>query len=247
MIVHDIAHVLKFNDLFYSFLQLHEVGFTFMAARRKYDVSLTKNLGGLDRSLVTGHTDLPKALQKFDKVYLQDTGAPIENHAKAYYASLNPRCTKMAAVDLAKEILDDLCSVSQPSNYHRVPSRYLTLVHQSCARKLYKGLDIDDKGFLPKVLDALGEFNVIPYCVIETRGGYHVILHHKSLSKRNTSECDCNSQRCKHQMTFGEYIHKVILQWKRDGNKQAVEFMKDPSSPIPGTFQGGFPVHFLTP
>lgn len=248
MIVHDEAQVLKFNELFYSDFQMHECGFFFMAARKKYDNTLEQSLGALDRRLITDNESILDILQKFDKSYYsQRSGALIEDRAKVYYGSLNPRCTKTAAAELSKQIIDDLINNNTKiSPYHRLPSQYLTLVHQSCARKLYKGLDVDHKDFLPQILKMLQEFSVDPYCIIETFGGYHVILHHKSLSAVDTTECTClTGQRCNHKMTLGEYIHRVVLKWKTDNGQQAVEFMKNPGSPIPGTFQGGFPVHFL--
>lgn len=242
LIVHDEEQVKQFHRLFFGCLKTHECGYIFMAARKKYEPLLSCNLGCLDRKILQSNEDMTTALDSFNREYNQKNGMIVPDTARAYYATLNPRCTKAAASTLMKSMIDDFTTDQNNQKlFYKIPSQFLTLVHQNCARKLYKGLDVDDKTFLPEVMATLSVYNVEPVCIIETRGGYHVILNHASLGATSNN----NGSLAHRKMTLGEFIHKVIVTWRRTGDKQAVEYMKDPNSPIPGTYQGGFPVRFV--
>jgi hypothetical protein len=76
-------------------------------------------------------------------------------------------------------------------------------------------IDIDGKELYPKVAEFLKEIDEQPAAVIETHGGYHVLL--------NKSE--------KTSLLFKEF--------------SSIHTMGDIFCPIPGTYQGGFPVRFV--
>ncbi len=77
-------------------------------------------------------------------------------------------------------------------------------------------VDIDDKKDLKEVLEFLKENNITPVANIETRGGYHLLLNANN---------------------------RVELVFEKFGKKHTIG---DISCPVPGTYQGGFPVRFVS-
>lgn len=248
--IYDISQVKKFQNLFLDNHKVNESAIIYVAARKKYDKSLPKNIGLMNRTLITkDDEDLSDHItNQMDKEYYDDNGKIISKNALAVYMCINPRDIKEAAANLAKYIITAL--LKNTTNLHLIPSEFRTIVQQTVSRKLYTVLDVDSKKIYPQVIVELNKYNILPYCVLETRGGYHVILNQKDLNNIRDIVCDCAKQpRCEHVMTFGEYMHKVMLHWKNieEPDKAAVECAKDPYSPIPGTYQGGFPVKLIYP
>lgn len=248
--IYDIAQIKKFQNLFLNNHIVNESAILYVAARKKYDKSLISNIGLMNRTLVTKDDgDLSCHIKdKLDKDYYENSGKTINKNALAVYMCINPRNTKEAAANLAKYIITALMKNS--TNLHLIPSEFRTIVQQTLSRKLYTVLDVDSKLVYPNVMEELKKYEIQPCCIIETRGGYHVILNHKDLDRIKRFSCECPKQpRCEHVMTFGEYLHKIMLKWtdKDDADKAVVECAKDPFSPIPGTMQGGFPVKMIYP
>jgi hypothetical protein len=221
-----------------------ECVYMYMCGRKKYDPSLGTKYGCLNRALLHPGADfLENVNHLWAQQYKTDHGVPITGSALACYTGLNARDTRKAAAKLAKSILDSLEDPTDKPPYYNIPSQFKTLVHGTpdCKSRFWCVLDIDEKSFLTRVQAVLEQYDIEPRCIIETRGGYHVVLHTASLSRPLLKGAVNEGGR-----TFGEYLHKHMLGWKQtdDPSKSAVEFMKDPFSPVPGTRQGGFLVRF---
>jgi hypothetical protein len=246
--IYDIEEIKKFQKLFLDNQGINESAIIYISARKKYDNSI-KNIGLMNRTILTkDDEDLSDhLLNNINKEFYDDDGKIINKNALAIYMSINPRDTRTGAADLAKYIIDAL--LKNNTDLHLIPSKFRTIVQKSISKKLYTVLDVDTKNIYPDVINILNKYDIKPYCIIETRGGYHITLNHKDLGNlRYNTICECSKKvRCKHIMTFGEYLHKIMVTWKNDDdpNKAAVECAKDPYSPIPGTLQGGFPVKFI--
>jgi hypothetical protein len=248
MMIEDIASAERFAAMFCSNFGKDECGFAYMCARKKYDPSLQNGrYGSLDRALIYPDekmTDVVCKLMQQEHYTKNDT--LISKDALICYASLNTRSTKKAAVTLAKYIIDSIADTSKDAKFHTLASRFKTLVHASTGSHLWCTLDVDHKSFLPQVMTMLADYSVTPCCTIETRGGYHVVVPRSSLSNKTVGDDEKLAVR-EGRRTFGEFVYKHMSKWEHpdDPSKEAVQFMKDGFSPVPGTRQGGFLVRFV--
>ncbi len=250
--IYNIEQVKLFQSLFMNNHNKDESSIIYVAARKKYDQSLSKNIGLTNRTIITNKDILHDIINSnFDKTYFTDNKEKINSNALAVYMSINPRNTRLAAANLSKHIIDSLVETKKKIDYHLIPSKFRTIVQQTCTNKPFSVLDVDNKEYYNQILDILKTYDIQPYAIIETHGGYHIVLHHKNLSnliKNNNCDCEKNT-RCEHIMSFGEYVHKIMLKWVDNNNpdKAVVEYHKDPYSPVAGTYQGGFPVKLIYP
>ena len=60
---------------------------------------------------------------------------------------------------------------------------FLSKIYEHRNEKKYVILDIDKKELFKEVLTKVKEQEIDIYCIIETRGGYHMILEKNKLTK----------------------------------------------------------------
>jgi hypothetical protein len=75
-------------------------------------------------------------------------------------------------------------------------------------------------------------------CVVETHGGYHVVMDNIFLPKSEKSKLWKEFNKPEYKFEGTDVRGKKIT-------KSYVDVRSDPSPPIPGTIQGGFNVRFI--
>lgn len=145
---------------------------------------------------------------------LKDIDAPQES--LALYLNPNPRNLKRATFDGIIKLTELLKSDNKNFNPH---SELMSCIQRSIGRKIYLDFDIDDKKF---DLEQLKTF-INPNClsIVETRGGYHVLVKLSEVEKE-------------YKKSF--YNNIVSL---------GVDQTGDQLLPVPGCTQGGFTPKFI--
>ena len=222
-LIYDEEQVKRFARLIDTENGIHEV---FIMARKKYDESkegMKNNKSGFMSPKYFYGYDANSYLhivQNYEKRignYLDKEGNPYPDNTLVVYSTTNPRCGKKAANKFMKEIMDNLFAENQESCgiFNSLDKRLHSCIMSSKDKTKFITIDIDNKSEYNEVLEYLKSIDLLPEAVIETHGGYHVLLPvNKSLN-----------------LVFEKFSKKHT--------------MGDISCPIPGTFQGGFPVRFV--
>lgn len=138
-------------------------------ARKKYD---TTGLLKADRSqLKRGMSNKEMLMQKIEELDRQyySKGKPIPDDTLALYIHPNPRSFKKANIKLLKDIADNIAK----DNWQNPKSMALNALQTAKAKSVYIDFDVDSKDVDLSVLD-----KIVPsaYDVVETRGGYHILV-----------------------------------------------------------------------
>lgn len=236
-LVYDPSQVERFEKLFYNGTDNPETHLVCMCARRKYFDSLRirkpffkKELfftkSRFEGSPQESRTLYARSLLQLVRThevptdcYVDDYNQQIPTSALVLYASLNPRHTRQAAKAVGEFILSE---AFMGSDFFNLVNKVKSETQKTALEKRYITLDLDEKHLLEKLRPELEERKFPKPVIIETRGGYHLIY---------TSTTLTSSMK---QFLF------------RDLNKRdKIDVLGDPFCPIPGTLQGGFPVHFV--
>lgn len=209
-------------------LEKDEVLLLSLAVRGKYCPGVESS-GAFLNSMVLRNNDINDIMLKIrrmsyvDKCYISyRTGNYINPECMVIYIDLQPRAVKSAMNLLFKEYMD---VVSEENvNYELLKkftswSKMRHVLAKNRSKKLLLDIDIDikDEDLLNNILDIVDD-NV--ECVIESRGGYHVII--------------INDKR----------IAKEL--YEKYSKNEYIEFSsKQVQVPIPGTLQGGFEVKLI--
>lgn len=199
-----------------------------MSIRKKYDPSVQVKTTWVHRKVlnhVSAHqfVRMVKSYQVEKGLYVDDNENSIDEKALVLYMSINPRDPMSACQKLFHDLSDAFTDKSAPiiTNTH---GQILKHLQSSCTNKRFHTLDIDDKSLEGDVKILIQNLHLPVATVIETRGGFHILLDSEKLSKEQRT---------------GIYQWKINLE-----NANMVEYLKDAFCPIPGTIQGGFCVHF---
>jgi hypothetical protein len=147
----------------------------------------------------------------------KDNGTEYPNDCFVLYSSTNTRDGKKAA----KMFIDELLSAAFEENkyiFNHLKSRLDSTIMSSKGKTKYLTIDIDAKDEWPEVKDWLAEKGTKIDALIETRGGYHVMINMDEIAKLK-----------------GE-LHKKFASKHTIGDMMCA---------VPGTLQGGFPVRFV--
>ena len=139
-------------------------------------------------------------------------GEPVPQESLALYIMPAPRCLKKATGKLAKNVIDMLV---KDTNYN-IHAEALTCIQKSKGKTPLLDFDIDTKDFDVSIFKKY--LNQDGYKVIETRGGYHILV-----DPRNQEKTWWND--------IFKAAYEVHIKIDQSG---------DQLLPIPGTFQGGF-------
>ena len=151
----------------------------------------------------------------------------VPQEALALYMTVNPRsfekATKASLIDFVKLI-------TEPYNGWNPHARVMSNIQRSVGRKIYFDIDFDiEKGeqvmaVKRRVFEKItGEdmINVDCITVLNTRGGFHLLIELKKIDK-------------KYEKTW----------WKNLNSLEGVDMSGDMMIPVPGTYQGGKTPHF---
>jgi len=201
-------------------LQENEKYYLSLFARKKYseeqimsnDKTLLKRFTSDKERLVNKirQLELPMGTWK-----LKSGGAPQKS--LALYISPNPRCMKKAT-----EMMGKRCWELLGQNNYNLHSEALTCIQKSKSRTCYIDFDIDDKeiDIDEKWLDS--EIGTGNYAIIETRGGFHIMVKPEEATNFRRSNFDDNNW------------------YKKIQDKYPVDQSGDQLIPVVGSFQGGF-------
>ncbi len=147
--------------------------------------------------------------------------APQE--ALALYISLNPRCMRKAT-----ELMGKKCWDLMNSQNYNLQSEALSCIQKSKSRTVYVDFDIDDKEIDIDELWLDSEVGKGNYKIVETRGGYHVLVQPDKASNYRKS-------------TFNDDRWYQLIQ-----EKYPVDQAGDQLIPVVGAYQGGFIPKFVS-
>jgi hypothetical protein len=248
------------NELFNFFTNLHnlekdEVYTIVLATRKKYvtpemgELKLHDNV--LKHMVIRDSNNFGKFFQKllqFDVPigsYYDDNGNSIPEEALVLYMIVNPRSTMKAMKGLMDTFNTYFLEIGlTPDKEYReelyekvkkIERTLLSEVQSANGRKLFVDVDIDcgtsnkSEGLVLKIKEYFKDYN---YILVETRGGYHLLIDN-SFEKELGKTFYPTIQKLNHelQVEFGEKAECII-------NKQSM-------IPLPGTSQGGFMVKIL--
>ena len=160
--------------------------------------------------------------------YLQK-GVVMPQEALAMYITPNPRDLRKASYKSISAISEMLLN----QNNFNVHNEVLSQIHQSKSYTAYVHFDIDNKDFDVHVLQRY--VNVEALKVMQTRGGYHILV-------------DPNKVSTKYQQTFYKNIMSIEgidVVSKRRKSEYSEDDEADFMLPIAGTYQGGFMPKFV--
>lgn len=143
-------------------------------------------------------------------------GEPAPPESLVLYINPNPRSLEKASFDSIIQLTELLKRKSKNFNPQQ---EVMSTIQKSVGNKVYLDFDIDDKGFDLNQLD--GVLNRSCLRIVQTRGGYHVLV---KLDKLDPS----------FKKTF--YQNMMALGVDQSG---------DQLLPVPGCTQGGFMPHFV--
>jgi hypothetical protein len=213
----------------------NEVFYMCLFARKKYFpniISSSNDKTQLRRELVN-KSSIKRELRKWEcklgSYQLKKDTVPQE--ALAVYITPNPRSMKHAMFNLTKDMVDFMSKSNIPHNLHQ---NAISAVQRSKSYTYVVDFDIDTKDIdlesLKQILPQNSPANDV-WRIIETRGGYHIVVNPKLVEKERQNQ--------------GKHLYEK--QWYQIiKNVYNVDQAGDQMVPIVGTFQGGFVPKFIT-
>jgi len=224
-IILDEDMVKDYIDNFLPDLEVHEAYYISLFARKKYSPDL-KYIKSDKSQLARKTSNKANLFWKIKQLECevgsfrqQQNMMPIPQEALALYIMPNPR-------DLYKATLKGLSVfanlIELQNKTHNPHQEIMSVIQKTSSRKIWSLFDIDSKedGILEKVDDALQGHKECRR-IVETRGGYHVLVNLKSIPEE--------IKRTWHQ--------KIATLSDVTG---------DALTPIPGCTQGGYTPHFIS-
>jgi hypothetical protein len=252
-IIHDVNEVQLFFDKVLPPLEKTEVYFVSLSARNKYLSPEEREEYGLgrtemfERRLIRYSTweRFLRTIRKFetnDGSYLTKKGKVIPQDCMICYININPSDTLKAYREFNKIMNDYMYELSQCAINGRpiddITNRInkMNTLLMNCFQKnrgIKHWIDVDFD--IPKteiiIIKHLTDFlskKKIKYCVIDTRSGFHVTIDRHTLNSNFHDTLD----NCRNEM-FNKY--KETIKWE-------IEVNKNEMVPLPGTWQGAYPV-----
>jgi hypothetical protein len=220
-LVHDPTQVQLFLDLVG-----HEGPLLiYQAARTKYCKTLAKANVCFNRRLIRTTSTFLHTLQTM----VCEPDIPIE--AVATYCSVNPRDLYAAGAATVQAATSAVLTHRTFDTVAVLDKTFLSEAQKHQHRRFIV-VDLDCKDYFAEVSADLASHHITPKFIIETRGGYHIVID-------------------KEQVTggAGKFVYTQLAKRtfvNADGQtKSLVDVLSNPFSPIPGTVQGGFPVRIL--
>ena len=165
----------------------------------------------------------------------------MDSDCLAIYLTLNPRDQIKALNLFYNQTIDSIIE----QNYDAIPkkfdSAFYTSLMNTPSKKILIELDVDtkDKYILNKMCDICPPIKDNIYFIVETHGGYHIV--YKKIDVQSSMQLIYKTFM---KESMFDYIEKNRL--GNDEKKKYVSVMNEPCLPVPGTFQGSFPVRFAT-
>lgn len=198
-----------------------EVYYLSLFARKKYSQELIwSNDKTQLKRLTSKKRDIIKKIKQLEVDYgLYDlNGRIVPQESLVIYIHPNPRSQLKAARHLMRKLTDIICDNAKGFNIYQ---EALSALQKSKSKGYFIDFDIDVKDKENYKIDHIYDYiNKNAVTLIETRGGYHVLIEVKKIDE-------------KYRKTFYQNL------------KLYSDVEGDCFIPIPGTIQGGFEVKIL--
>lgn len=161
--------------------------------------------------------------------YWKFKGEELPPESLVLYIMPNPRCMKKATKLMGRTCWD----IVEQKDYN-LYSEALSCIQQSCTHKTYLDFDIDTKDISLQPLMHIFPDNETHkyYNILETRGGYHILVK----SKKATAIRELAGMDNKRAATWYAELTKMFVT-----DSKGDQFM-----PVPGCTQGGFIPKMIT-
>lgn len=215
--------------------------FLCLLARNKYTEVSIKTIQ-LAKKVITNKLLLLDVIKRLEiptgyyKQNIIDKETEIPQEAMSVYIHITPRDLKEATKQTAKECINRVFDYTGKFR----PDQIALSSIQNCRApksnldRYYVGFDIDTKDVdiskIDQCLPKYTEYGSEVYRVLETRGGYHILVDPKAAKETMSS---------KHGSNYKSNWYNVI---SRTFN---VDSSGDQMIPVPGTYQGGFTPKFI--
>ncbi len=228
-------------------LEDDDVYFMSLSARKKYltkeeeeNIQLTKTIM-FQRKLVKKHkfSHFLKTVKEYEmrigSILSKGNDSIVPQKCMLIYLTINP-CSSTRALkrfySKSQELLfNSYSDKSLIKNFRRVSSMLNTCFQQSMNKSKLIDIDMDighnNTNFLHRLLKEFDEKEV-KYHVIQTRGGYHVLIEKNTINYNYTKR-----------------IHSLNKEAKKINEKYEIIINKNGMIPLPGTIQAGFKVKFI--
>lgn len=234
-------------------LEKDEIYFISLSARNKYLSQEDREKYALSRTemfareVVTTNNSWDYVFRKLDgllKAKRTKTGFPFPTSALVTYVNINPSSAIKAVLQFKKELMEieeNLFRKVLINNndvndfdydfFKKAKSKLFNAYQRQTSRKCFVDIDVDIKNekILKILLDSLTKYKS-EYAVIETRGGYHIMVKSSTLS--------------------GNFLYKSVDEAKDEasriyGREIEIMFNKNAMVPVPGTMHGDFYVKLV--
>ncbi len=201
-------------------LKPNETYYVSLLARNKYDELLSADKAQLKRftSDKTYLLDKIKQLECAQGNY-KLKGKTVDQKALALYINPNPRDMELAAKNALVKFAE---LVTKPYTGYNPHQEVLSILQQSCTRKVYFDLDFDGVDLGETLDKAKSMINADCLKVLKTRGGFHLLVELARIRKEY-------EKTWYHQLT----------------NLEGCDIKGDNLIPVPGCVQGGFMPRFV--
>lgn len=200
-------------------------------ARKKYDETLQSTASDkmqLKRLLCTKETMVQKIRQLEIDYGLYNLKSMIATQQSlALYITPNPRCMIKAHKDLMIRLATAVCN---GNFYHNLHAEAISCIQRSKSYAHVVDFDIDDKTVDLNLLNKILHKDC--YRVLETRGGYHILVYPKMATEYNKM---LNVGDGEYPYNWHSEIIRVF----------PCDITGDQMIPVPGCTQGGFTPKFI--
>lgn len=232
--IHDKEQIDRFQKLVYNNFeqgQLHQVC---IFARKKYGANV-KNGSFTFHNLIVDKASTSDTLYRNirkleipDDCYLDDIGNPFPSSCLAVYSTLAPRDGHLVIQKMYEMYFDKMKESLVNKIYPQIAFKkeLRSAIGKSMLKEKERSLiqfDVDtkEKEAITRFIDWLKEKEIPVVAIVETHGGYHFIIDRKQVP--NKSQGDLSQfKHAEISLVNSSYL-----------------------IPVPGTFQGGFPVRFV--
>lgn len=165
--------------------ELHEGECYYLSlfARKKYHASAKNDKSQCKRSTATSKDWLIKKIRQLEiaeGMYTNKDGTPVHQNALALYVSVNPRSFAVAQTQLLKKLADTVTSDARIMNPAALA---MSTIQKAKSRTVYVDFDFDGVSFNEWMkLFLTDKINHDAYTVLETRGGFHLLVEPTKVS-----------------------------------------------------------------
>lgn len=202
--------------------------------REKYDLGRTEMFA---RQVARSKDQLYHVMRKLEGILDQRTtrtGYSMPRHSVVVYANINPTSTVKATnkfvndINKAREqVMNATLKGSDPDfgAFRYADRTFMNCLQKSTGNRHFLDIDVDtnDESYVMALIDMLGD---IEHYVIQTKGGYHVMVVRETLNRSDIR------------------LHEVVRSLDNSITDGEVIFNKNAMVPVCGTLQGNELVTF---